>query len=170
MDRSVRMLGVQPLDRLGQGAKMPSRSLLWRAVLEVIAMIMIYITIIIILEVMMERAGVSAVNRSVGRIAAKCLDFLQYVRKAEQKLAICFDLTDTDIEELFSELENKHWRQLVCFYQYRALFALLIESIILTDRLLYLKEKEISNCRIVKLFDSVVSPRCYALVAIKMSS
>ena len=41
MDRSVRMLGVQPLDRLGQGAKMPSRSLLWRAVLEVIAIIII---------------------------------------------------------------------------------------------------------------------------------
>ena len=36
MDRSVRMLGVQPLDRLGQSAKMPSSSLLWRAVLEVI--------------------------------------------------------------------------------------------------------------------------------------
>ena len=36
MDRSVRMLGVQPLDRLGQCAKMPSSSLLWRAVLEVI--------------------------------------------------------------------------------------------------------------------------------------
>ena len=35
MDRSVRMLGVQPLDRLGRGAKMPSSSLLWRAVLEV---------------------------------------------------------------------------------------------------------------------------------------
>ena len=41
MDRSVRMLGVQPLDRLGQGAKMPSRSLLWRSVLEVIAIIII---------------------------------------------------------------------------------------------------------------------------------
>ena len=39
MDRSVRMLGVQPLDRLGQGAKMPSSSLLWRAVLEVIIII-----------------------------------------------------------------------------------------------------------------------------------
>ena len=116
---------------------------------------------------MMERAGVGADNRSVGRIAAKCQDFLHYVRKAEQKLAICFDLSDRDIEALFSDLENKHWRQLVCFYQYRALFALLIESIILTDRLLYLKEKGVSNCRIVKLFDSVVSPRCYALVAIK---
>ena len=121
----------------------------------------------IMLEVMMEKAGVSADNRSVGRIAAKCQDFLQYVRKAEQKLGICFELTEGDIEELYSDLEKEHWKQLVCFYQYRALFALLIESIILTDRLLYLKEKGISNCLIVKLFDSVVSPRCYALVAIK---
>ena len=30
------MLGVQPLDRLGRTAKLPSLSLLWRAVLEVI--------------------------------------------------------------------------------------------------------------------------------------
>ena len=44
MDRSVRMLGVQPLDRLGQAAKMPSRSLLWRAVLEVIIIITTIIT------------------------------------------------------------------------------------------------------------------------------
>ena len=167
MDRSVRMLGVQPLDRLGQAAKMPSRSLLWRAVLEVITIIIKTKIIIRILEVMMEKAGVSADNRSVGRIAAKCQGFPQYVRKAEQKLGICFDLTDGDIEELYSDLEKKHWKQLVCFYQYRALFALLIESIILTDRLLYLKEKGILNAMIVKLFDSVVSPRCYALVAIK---
>ena len=89
----------------------------------------------------MEKVGVSADNRSVGRIAAKCQDFLQYVRKSEQKLGIYFDLNDGDIEELYCDLETKHWKQLVCFYQYRALFALLIEPIILTDRLLYLKEK-----------------------------
>ena len=118
---------------------------------------------------MMEKVGVSADSRSVGRIASKCQDFTQYVRKAEDELGICCDLTDTQIEEMFSDLEKKHWRQLVCFYQYRALFALLIESIILTDRLLYLREKGISNSMIVKLFDSVVSPRCFALVAIKNS-
>ena len=115
----------------------------------------------------MDKVGGSADNRSVGRIASKCQDFTQYVRKTEQKLGICFDLTDTEIEDLFSNQEKKHWRQLVCFYQYRALFALLIESIILTDRLLYLREKGISNSMIVKLFDSVVSPRCFAIVAIK---
>ena len=147
------MLGVQPLDRLGQGSKLPNSSLLWRAVLEV----------------MLEGAGVAADSRNVGRIAAKCDHFLHYVRKAEQKLGVYFQMTDRDIEELFSEHEGTYWRQLVCFYQYRTLFALLIESIILTDRLLYLKEKGISNCMIVKLFDSVVSPRCYALSAIKIS-
>lgn len=53
------------------------------------------------------------------------------------------------------------------FYQFRALFSLLIESIILTDRLLFLKENKIENSSIVKLFDSTVSPRSYAIVAIK---
>ena len=151
MERSVKMLGVQPLDRLGKEAKMPSKSLLWRSVLEVI----------------MNSAGVEADNRNVGRIAAKCDNFVHYLRKSEEKLSFDSKMSDSEVEIMFSNYESKFWKKLVCFYQFRALFALLIESIILTDRLLYLQESGIRNSSILKLFDSNISPRCYAVMAIK---
>ena len=144
------MLGVQPLARLAEGSKAPSQSLLWRAVLEL----------------MMDTAGVEQERRNVGR-AAKCDTFLQYVRRAEDKLKMTLGLSDTEVTEQFSDLQQLHWRKLVAFYQFRALFALLIESIILTDRLLYLQERGVDNSSIVKLFDGNISPRCYAVMAIK---
>ena len=58
------MLGVQPLERLASKAKLPDISLLWRAILEVI----------------LVNSKVERSTRNVGRIAAKCEDFLQYVR------------------------------------------------------------------------------------------
>ena len=75
-------------------------------------------------------------------------------------------MTDEEVLEFFSEHEEKFKKKLVSFYQYRVLFSLLIESIILTDRLLFLKEHKIDSS-LVKLFDSNVSPRSYAVVAIK---
>ena len=147
----MKMLGVQPLARLAEGSKAPSQSLLWRAVLELL----------------MDTAGVEQERRSVGRIAAKCDTFLQYVRRAEDKLKMTLGLSDTEVTEQFSVLQQLHWRKLVAFYQFRALFALLIESIILTDRLLYLQESGVDNSSIVKLFNGNISPRCYAVMAIK---
>ena len=64
MSRNIIKLAVQPLERLASNARMPNRSLLWRA----------------ILEVHLEDRAVDPDNRNVGRIAAKCEDFVQYVR------------------------------------------------------------------------------------------
>ena len=58
------MLAVQPLDRLGSEERMPNKSLLWRSVLEVV----------------LNSSSSKIENRNVGRIAAKCDNFLQYVR------------------------------------------------------------------------------------------
>ena len=58
------MLAVQPLDRLGSEERMPNKSLLWRSVLEVL----------------LNNSSSKIENRNVGRIAAKCDNFLQYVR------------------------------------------------------------------------------------------
>lgn len=119
------------------------------------------------LKFLLNNSSSKIENRNVGRIAAKCDNFLQYVRKAEKKLQINLNLSDSEIEEVLSLNEESHWRKLVAFYQYRALFALLIESIILTDRLLFVIEEGISQSFLLKLFDSTISPRCYALVAMK---
>ena len=159
-------MAVQPLVRLASNATMPNISLLWRSILEVI----------------LNNREVDGDSRNVGRIASKCEDFLQYLRygllvklsilkvllrKAESKLNFDSNLTDEEVESFYSDYRESFMKKLVSFYQYRALFSLMIESIILTDRLLFLKEKQIEDSSIVKLFDSNVSPRSYAIVAYK---
>ena len=64
LSQNVIKLAVQPLERLASNARMPSISLLWRA----------------ILEVMLQDRAVDPDCRNVGRIAGKCEDFVQYVR------------------------------------------------------------------------------------------
>jgi hypothetical protein len=63
----------------------------------------------------------------------------------------------------------EYGRKLNCFYQFRALFAPLVEAIILLDRVLFVLEQKSStqSVALYKLFDPVTSPRCYALVATK---
>ena len=87
-------------------------------------------------------------------------------RKVESKLHFESNMTDEEVREFFSEYADKFQKKLMSFYQYRVLFSLLVESIILTDRLLFLKENQIDSS-LVKLFDSNVSPRSYAVVATK---
>ena len=87
-------------------------------------------------------------------------------RKVELKLHFESNMTDEEVREFFSEYEEKFKKKLMSFYQFRVLFSLLVESIILTDRLLFLKENKIDSS-LVKLFDSNVSPRSYAVVATK---
>lgn len=55
------------------------------------------------------------------------------------------------------------------FYQFRALFAPVVEAIILLDRVLFMLEHgQTRSVGLYKLFDAVTSPRCYALVATKL--
>ena len=49
-------------------------------------------------------------------------------------------MMDEEVLQFYSEYEEKFRKKLMSFYQYRVLFSLLVESIILTDRLLFLKE------------------------------
>merc|ERR1711910_203975 len=104
------MLGVQPLERLASRAKPPNISLLWRA----------------LLEVLLNNSKVEPSSRKVGRIAAKCGNFLQFVRKAEGKIHFESNLSDEEIQNFFVENQEKYQKKLVSFYQYRALFSLLI--------------------------------------------
>lgn len=76
------------------------------------------------------------------------------------------DLDENDLNAVLSEFDYQ--RQLLnLFYLTRMTLAPVLETVILLDRLLYLKENGIERSYIVKLFDSVVSPRCYGIVALK---
>jgi len=153
LGRSARMLAVQPLDRLATSNTLPNKSLLWRAVLEVI--------------LSMVAPSIPKTQRTVGRIATKSKNFVDYVRKAFVKLKVEAEISDDRLMDIFTQYETQFSRKLQCFYQYRALFSPLVEAVILTDRLLFMQEQGVANTQLVKLFDANVSPRCYAIVSNK---
>ena len=77
-------------------------------------------------------------------------------------------MNDSEIEAIYNKLAAKHQNQLNAFYQLRALFGPLVEGLILLDRLVYmLEQRSTSQAHLVQLFDPVISPRCYAIVAWK---
>ena len=82
------MLAVQPLDRLATSNTLPNKSLMWRAVLEMI----------------LARVAPTLPKdeRVVGRIAAKSKSFVDYVRKAFVKLKVDTDISDIELSEIFN--------------------------------------------------------------------
>ena len=60
-------------------------------------------------------------------------------------------------------------KSLIAFSVLRQLFAPSVESLVVLDKLCYLKEEcaAVKSGFAVRLFDPVESPRCYALVALK---
>ncbi|XP_053440831.1 probable methyltransferase-like protein 25 isoform X2 [Nycticebus coucang] len=94
-------------------------------------------------DIIKDCYGVTKCDQHVGKIYSKCSSFLDYVRKSLMKLQL-------DESKL------------------KVVLAPCIETLILLDRLCYLKEQEdIAWSALVKLFDPVKSPRCYAVIALK---
>ena len=155
LGRNAMILAAQPLNRLADKAALPSLSLLWRAVLQLI---------------FQDTApGLSHKDRQVGRLAAKSANFIDYVHRACKKADINSTLSDEAIHGYMDTHGAAYGRKLNCFYQLRALLAPVVESIILLDRVLFvLEHREVESVALYKLFDAVTSPRCYALVATKL--
>ena len=85
-----------------------------------------------------------------------------------KKLNLTFEISEAEILSTFESLNLQHRQHLNAFYQLRSLFAPLIEGLVLLDRLVFLLEqKNVSDAYLVKIFDPVISPRCYALIAVK---
>ncbi|XP_029811012.1 methyltransferase-like protein 25 isoform X2 [Suricata suricatta] len=97
----------------------------------------------ILQDIIKECYGITKCDQHVGKIYSKSSSFLDYVRKSLKKLGL-------DESKL------------------KVVLAPCIETLILLDRLCYLKEQEdIAWSALVKLFDPVKSPRCYAIIALK---
>ena len=103
---------------------------------------------------------------AVGKIAAKCSSFVEYVRKGQKRLDIPSEtLTDEEIELCFRECCAKIpvYRRLTAL---RALVARSVESLVLIDRLAFLLEgPDIAWAGILPMFDPRISPRSFAMVA-----
>ena len=71
----------------------------------------------------------------VGRRAAKASSFPEYAKVAFQSLGEKIDADDTELGKWFKGQEEQHAKKLAAFHQFRALFAPLVENVILLDRL-----------------------------------
>ncbi|XP_018577520.1 protein RRNAD1 [Anoplophora glabripennis] len=91
------------------------------------------------------------------------LSFEKYCNKIVSKLSV---VPPNKLVSSSEELINETWKNVVVFYSIRLLFAPLIETIILFDRLLYTEDFD-SDCEIMPLFDSIISPRNHVLSARK---
>lgn len=153
---TARMLACNSVHRMIDKKEQPSRHLFYRA----------------LLEILIQRKSPEHLNHvQVGRMKP-CASFAEYVRRTNKRNPwLKFDIDHLSDEELL-ELHNEHRMHelfLDIYHLMRVSLATTIETIILLDRLLYLKENEQNGgvSYLVRFFQPVISPRCYGLVAIK---
>ncbi|NXH58900.1 MET25 protein, partial [Rhabdornis inornatus] len=154
--RNARMSACLALERVAVGQMLPTESLFYRAVLQVI---------------IEEIYGVAKSDRHVGKTFSKSSSFVDYVRRSLKKLELDDSkLPDSCIMDYYEKYKHR-MNELEAFNMLKVVLAPCIEVLILLDRLCYLKEQEnIAWSGLVKLFDPVKSPRCYAVIALKNSS
>lgn len=141
------MLASQSIHRTINTGDLPNKTLFYRALLEIL---------------FMEN---SIKSIQIGKI--KCENFIDYIRKCSIKHNLNFDkYSDNYLNDFEKKYENNK-KLLDVFYFIRMNFAPILEAIILIDRILYLKENNIKNVYLTKLFDPIISPRCYGIIGIK---
>uniref|UniRef100_A0A8C3E3S3 Methyltransferase like 25 n=1 Tax=Corvus moneduloides TaxID=1196302 RepID=A0A8C3E3S3_CORMO len=113
----------------------------------------------------------SLLDRHVGKTFSKSSSFIDYVRRSLKKLELDDSkLPDSCIMDYYEKYKHR-MNELEAFNMLKVVLAPCIEVLILLDRLCYLKEQEnIAWSGLVKLFDPVKSPRCYAVIALKNQS
>ncbi|XP_004675901.1 PREDICTED: methyltransferase-like protein 25 [Condylura cristata] len=151
--RNARMSACLALERVAVGQGLPTESLFYRAVLQ---------------DIIKDCYGITKCDRHVGKIYSKSSSFLDYVRKSLKKLGLDDSKLPEKIIMDYYEKYKPRMNELEAFNMLKVVLAPCIETLILLDRLCYLKEQEdIAWSAIVKLFDPVKSPRCYAVIALK---
>ena len=148
--RNALCLGQQAPEKMAATHALPAKTLFFRAAFQVM---------------LLELCG-KPHSLNVGNSASHTSDFVSYSRAALAKLNIELDISDSVVIDYFNKFSAVHERQLYVFYQLRTLLARVIECVILLDRVLYLDEHGVDST-VFSLFDPVVSPRCFVLVATK---
>ncbi|XP_018330470.1 methyltransferase-like protein 25 [Agrilus planipennis] len=146
LGRNARMLAAQSLERILHKSEEPNTTNFYRA----------------ILQVFLKKHNFRHFN--IGRIKSKCCSFEEYARTALKKTNL--NISDNELRSMY-ELYEGDQNAFIAFYLLRCYLAPAIESLILLDRLMYLNENGIKESYLVQLFDPIMSPRCYGLVALK---
>ncbi|KAH8398964.1 hypothetical protein KR222_004294 [Zaprionus bogoriensis] len=154
LGRNARMLAAQSMERTIAAKELPNITLFYRALLEVLVC---------------RHAPQLKNELQVGKVR-KFDSFPEYVQKCAQKLNADWlaAVGDQELHELLQRHEQDR-QFLALFYLLRMSFAPVLESVILLDRLLYLRELGYEQSYLIDLFDAVISPRHFAIVAIKPS-
>ncbi|KNC28892.1 hypothetical protein FF38_07376 [Lucilia cuprina] len=151
LGRNARMLAAQSIERVMAAKELPNISLYYRALLE-----------LLICEEHKDLEN----TVQVGKIR-KFSNFKEYVDLCRKKYPH-LNLKAERIDEIFTAQElSRNKKYLDLFYLLRMTFAPVLESLILLDRLLFLREKGYEQSYLIPVFDPVVSPRHFAIVAIK---
>ncbi|XP_032152794.1 methyltransferase-like protein 25 isoform X1 [Sapajus apella] len=151
--RNARMSACLALERVAVGQGLPTESLFYRAVLQ---------------DIIKDCYGITKCDQHVGKIYSKCSSFLDYVRRSLKKLGLDESKLPEKTIMNYYEKYKPRMNELEAFNMLKVVLAPCIETLILLDRLCYLKEQEdIAWSALVKLFDPVKSPRCYAVIALK---
>ncbi|KAJ6646660.1 putative methyltransferase-like protein 25 [Pseudolycoriella hygida] len=151
LGRNARMLASQSTHRTIHQRELPQISLFYRAVLETI---------------ITEKFPHYTNSVQVGR-SKKTENFIDYVRSLAGKTQIDFDSISDEELIRYEQSFQTNRLQINLFYLIRMTFASVLETLILLDRLLYLREANVPHSFLVKLFDPILSPRCFAVVALK---
>ncbi|XP_006882598.1 PREDICTED: methyltransferase-like protein 25 [Elephantulus edwardii] len=151
--RNARMSACLALERVAVGQGVSTESLFYRAVLQ---------------DIIKDCYGIVKCNQHVGKMYSKSSSFLDYVRKSLKKLGLDESkLPEKTVMDYYKKYKPR-MNELEAFNMLKVVLAPCIETLILLDRLCYLKEQEdVAWSTIVKLFDPVKSPRCYAVIAFK---
>ncbi|XP_057711279.1 methyltransferase-like protein 25 [Corythoichthys intestinalis] len=151
--RNARMSACLALERVTEGHGIQMESLFYRAVLHVI---------------LRDHYGAYKSDKRVGNVYAKAKSFVDYVRRALRKLDLDnAQLSDNEIKQ-YHDTHLPRWPEIHAFNLLKVTLAPCIEGLILLDRLCYLKEQDAGSfSALVQLFDPLLSPRCYAIVALK---
>lgn len=152
LGRNARMLSCQSIDRILDKKELPSKILFYRSLLQILIL----------------KYSPELVKKQVGKyknIGNACT-FPEYVKLALKKFQTDVLIPEEEILKLYNlYLDQEIYLHI--FYLLRANIAPVIEGIILMDRLLFLKENCVTTSYLVKLFDPVISPRCYGIIGIK---
>ncbi|XP_007431353.1 methyltransferase-like protein 25 isoform X3 [Python bivittatus] len=151
--RNARMAACLALERVAVGQVLPTESLFYRAVLQVIVE---------------ECYGIKRSDRNIGKVYSKSSSFLDYVRTSLKKLELDESKISDSLALEYLEKYKHRMNELEAFNMLKVVLGPCIEVLILLDRLCYLKEQDnVAWSGLVKLFDAIKSPRCYAVVALK---
>lgn len=150
LGRNTRMLSSQSVDRIIYRKELQSTSIFYRS----------------IFEVFLKEHSHCIKKKEVGRLRGTFSTFEEYAQRALQNIEADLNVGDEELKEFFKKYQNDEI-QFKTFYLLRCMLAPVIESIILLDRLLFLVENGHHHSFLVKLFDPVISPRCYAVVSFK---